>query len=241
MPEGTKVDIKSGTTQIGYECFDNCTGLIGVTIPQTLTTIDSYAFESCTNLSSISVASGNPKYDSRNNCNAIVETATNTMIAGCKTTTFPNTVKAIGSSAFYKSGLTEVVIPNTIDSIADYAFAYSRLLTSIAIGKGVTKIKGQPFRGCLALNSISVASGNPSYDSRDNCNAIIEKGTGKLIVGCPNTVIPTSVKAIGQYAFYNYSNVFSLSLIDVEKVESYAFGWIYSLRSLTLGKKIKEL
>ncbi len=244
MPDNTTINVKEGTTQIGYRAFYDCNGLFGISIPQSLNSIDSYAFENCPNLASITVASGNEKYDSRSNCNAIVETEKNMIVAGCKGTTIPNTITAIGSHAFYGSGLTEVVLSNSIDSIARNAFAYSTSLKSVMIGKGTRKIMDDVFIGCKKITTINVASNNPYYDSRDNCNAIIEKSTDKLIVGCPSTVIPASVKAIGDYSISSlgYSSLYSLIIPDnVEMIGNYAVRYNYNLQSLTLGKEVKEI
>ena len=110
-------------TSIGDDAFRNCSGLISVSIPNSVTSIGSHAFQNCSGLTSIEVESGNPNYDSRNNCNAIIETSTNTLIAGCKNTIIPNSVKKIGEYAFYGcSGLTSLTIPNSVKNIGEYAF-----------------------------------------------------------------------------------------------------------------------
>ena len=70
-------------------------GLTTISIPNSVTSIGSSAFSGCSSLTSISVVSDNPKYDSRNNCNAIIETTTNTLIAGCMNTTIPKSVTSI--------------------------------------------------------------------------------------------------------------------------------------------------
>ena len=87
------------------------------------------------------VENGNTKYDSRNNCNAIIETATNTLISGCKNTIIPNSVTSIGSHAFYRcTGLTSVTIPNSVTTIGNYAFYGCTGLTSVTIPNSVTSI-----------------------------------------------------------------------------------------------------
>ena len=123
--------------------------------------------------------SENTVFNSANNCNAIIETSTKTLILGCKSTVIPNTVKAIGS----------------------YAFQDCYGLTSVTIPKGVTSIGDMAFSGCYYLESIVVESGNTKYNSANNCNAIIETSTKTLIVGCMNTVIPNTIKVIGDNAF----------------------------------------
>ena len=135
--------------------------------------------------SSIIVAEGNPVYDSRNNCNAIIETATNKLVYGCKNTVIPSSVTSIGSSAFSGcSGLTSISIPSSVTSIGSGAFY-----------------------GCSGLTTITVDADNPVYDSRNNCNAIIQTTTNRLISGCKNTVIPSSVTSIGNYAFWESGRV----------------------------------
>ena len=110
-------------TSIGKAAFQWCNGLTSVTIPNSVTTIGNGVFRNCSNLASIVVESGNPKYDSRNNCNAIIETSSNTLVHGCKNTIIPNSVTSIGSYAFFDcSGLTSVTIPNSVTSIGSDAF-----------------------------------------------------------------------------------------------------------------------
>lgn len=242
MPENTSVSVKNGTKQISEDCFHNCSGLINLSIPESVSDIGRDAFEYCPNLSTIEVASGNTKYDSRNNCNAVVESETSTVLFGCKNSTFPSTIKAIGSWAFTGTGITEVIIPNNIEGLARSAFAWNNSLTSIVIGNGV-KVMGDgnnPFLRNPNVTSIAVASANPYYDSRDNCNAIIETSTGTLITGCSTTVIPITVKTIGAYAFASANNNSFYIPDGVEKIERCAF--LYnSLHTVLIGKNIKEI
>ena len=115
--------IPNSVTLIDDYAFEGCSGLTSVTIPNSVTTIGSRAFSGCSGLASIIVESGNKKYDSRNNCNAIIETSSNTLLIGCKNTIIPNSVTTIGYSAFSGcSGLTSVTIPNSVTSIGSWAF-----------------------------------------------------------------------------------------------------------------------
>ena len=187
--------------------------MTSVTIGNSVTTIGSSAFEGCNGLESISVATGNTKYDSRDNCNAIIETATNTLRFGCKSTIIPNSVTSIGGAAFtYCYTLMSVTIPNSVTSIGDRAFRYCTGLMSVTIGNSVTSIGNAAFANCRGLESISVESGNTKYDSRNNCNAIIETATNTLICGCKNTIIPNSVTTIGYSAFYGCSGLTSVTI-----------------------------
>ena len=108
---------------IGKYAFYGSEDLLSLTIPNNVTSIGERAFAQCCGLTSIVVDNGNTEYDSRNNCNAIIKTHTNTLIQGCKNTKIPNSVTSIGKYAFFGcSGLTSVTIPNSVTSIEEDAF-----------------------------------------------------------------------------------------------------------------------
>ena len=101
------------------------------------------------------VEGGNATYDSRDNCNAIIETATNTLIAGCQNTTIPNSVTSIGDCAFYDcTSLASITIPESVTSIGDNAFYYCSSLTSITIPNSVTSIGKWAFSFCASLKTV---------------------------------------------------------------------------------------
>ena len=137
----------------------------------------------------------------------------------------PSSVTSIGEKAFMGcSGLTGIKIPAGVTSIGSSAFYGCSGLTSIEIPAGVTSIGYGAFYGCSGLTSINVEAGNVVYDSRDNCNAIIEKETNTLIQGCKNTKIPSSVTEIGRYAFDGCSGLTSIEIpSSVTSIGNYAF------------------
>lgn len=142
-----------------------------------------------------------------------------------KSVFIPSSVKRIESVAFqYCSGLTDVTISQGVEYIEQEAFSGCSSLTSVTIPSSVTTIGNYPFMNCSSLGSIKVESGNQKYDSRDNCNAIIEKSSNKLIAGCMNTIIPNSVLSIGTYAFAGCSGLLHISFPQkVSRIEEYAF------------------
>ena len=160
------------------------------------------------------VEDGNMIYDSRDNCNAIIESKTNTLVFGCKTTIIPNTVKTIATRSFFGcSGLTSIVFPNSIEVIESHAFYQCTGLTSVTIPKSVRRIGGQnPFAYCQNLTSVFVEDGSTTFDTRDNCNAVINTNTNELIIATKNSVIPNTVTSIGEDAFYQFSNYTSIPI-----------------------------
>lgn len=142
-------------TAIGTEAFWNCDGLTSITIPNSVTAIGDEAFAYCSGLTSIIVKSGNNIYDSRDNCNAIIETASNKLIAGCSATVIPNSVTTIGDYAFYFcKGLTSINIPNGVTAIGYYAFGYCYNLTTVIIPSSVTAIGDFAFYSCNNLTDL---------------------------------------------------------------------------------------
>ena len=167
---------------IGSWAFYNCDNLALITIPNSVKIIGDCAFSNCDNLDKISVKSGNLLYDSRDDCNAIIVSETNTLIEGCKNTQIPNSVKSIGRAAFYEcSGLASITIPNSVISIGSAAFYECSGLASITIPNSVTSISDDAFAGCSGLTSVTIGNnvtniGSFAFDDCSNLSKIFCKG-----------------------------------------------------------------
>ncbi len=217
----TSVTIPSSVTTIGDWAFAGCRKLTGAVIPRSVTTVGYDAFIMCPALNSLAVEAGNPLYDSRYGCNAIISTADNTLLVGCNSTVIPTGVTMIGEDAFYGSGITAIDIPSTVTKIDLLAFYESMALTTVRIPASVVEIGEYAFQRCSALESITIDSANPVYDSRDNCNAIISTETNTMLYGSNNTVIPNTVTRIGEFCFSTMKSLKSLYIpASVESI-----GW----------------
>lgn len=230
-------------TSIGQYAFQYCRELEFIFISSGVTSIGNNALFQCRDISSIVVDGDNTVYDSRNNCNSIIKTSTNELIAGSKNTIIPNSVTSIGKEAFsVKNGLSNIDIPDSVTSIGNNAFYGCPSLTTITIGSGVTSIGSDAFAYCDNLTSVTVNSNNATYDSRNNCNAIIETNTNTLLYGCRNTIIPNTVTTIGQGAFEGCSGLTSIDIPNsVTSIGEEAFAYCTSLTSVTIGSGVTSI
>ena len=217
----TMVNIPNSIESIDYYAFGGCKNLRSVSIPKSVTNIGGAIFGGCSALSQIIVDKENPVFDSRNNCNAIIKTDENSLVTACMNTSIPITVTSIGDSAY--SGfetLTNIVIPDNITSLGNSAFYNCTGLTDITIPSSVTNIGNSAFGLCSSLKSI-----------------ILPKGVKQIGVGAfmychslTDVIISDTVTDIGAGAFRYCKNLLSINIPEtVSSIGDKAFG--YALNS----------
>ena len=154
-----------------------------------------------------------------------------------------DSVTEIGANAFSNCWrLSEISLSNSLKNIGGSAFLNNYKLNNVVIPASVTSIGEGVFKSCESMTSISVDSANTIYDSRDNCNAIIKTGSNTLLYGFPGTVIPNSVRTIGEKAFYYNQAITSVTIPDgVTTIEEDAFLGCYNLKTVSLPDSVSSI
>ncbi len=277
----TNVTIGDGVTSIGSSVFKNCAALTSVNIPDSVLSIGDAAFSGCadlrslfigsgvtsirsgdflgcTGLEKIEVAKGNTKYHSAGNC--IIETETKTLVIVCKNSLIPDdgSVTSIGDSFHGCTGLTNVIIPGSITSIAEYAFQDCTWLKSVTIEDGVKRLGAYSFNGCTGLTSVTIpgsvisigprtesdvidydrfsSEGKPFDVRYDSCGAF------ENCTSLTSVTIEDGVKIIGLRAFRKCYRMKELKIPDsVETICRDAFYACEGLTSLTIPDSVKSI
>ena len=211
-------------TKINGIAFVYSSELTSISIPSTVTDIGEGFTNTCTNLAYITVEKDNKVYDSRENCNAVIHTATNELVAGCKNTKIPYGVTRIGGLAFSGIDISSLEIPNTVTSIGRDAFDGCTGLNSIKLPESLLQMRERVFEWCTNLTSINIPDG------------ITEIGDYSFL-GCGNltsVTLPENLETIGRNAFSICSSLSEIVIpATVTSIGSMAFEDCGNLKSVT--------
>ena len=260
------VDIAQSVTSIGQAAFKDCVSLESLHIPKNVKSIKSDTFRHCGALQSIVVDEGNEVYDSRENCNALIETKTDTLLLGSNNATIPNGIKKIKTKAFYNcSDLKAIDFPESLVDIDDYAFYGCSSLNGVRIPNGMTSVSSFAFSNCKSLENIYIpesveviyyrAFGGSSAKNLTvpcstnigglSCSGLehvtITKGTGEMI--------NYSYTDSGPYMYYTYTpwqvsrtTIKEIILEDgITNIGSYAFCKSYYLPKIELPDTVTTI
>ena len=241
----TSVTIPNSVKSIGYEAFRRCTGLTSITIPSSVTSIESRAFDECSGLKKIIVPdiaawcdiafyhfSSNPLYYAGGHLYSDETTEITDLV-------IPNSVTSIGNYAFYNcDGLTSVTIPNSVTSIRSSAFNACDGLTSVTIPNSVTSIGEDAFYNCTGLKKVIVPDiaawcGIAFGNGRANPLNFAKHLFSDETTEITNLIVPNSVTSIGDYAFYYCSGLTSVTIPNsVTNIGSNAFDGCSGLKKV---------
>lgn len=253
-----------------YYDWDTKESLSSVTLPESLTALGDDAFRGCTGLATV-VFGGTPSLTTINkrafrDCSALtgiviplaVETIGSDAFQGCaalSSVTFEETssLTTIGTGAFSNcTSLETITLPESVQVMGEVQTAGDRTyyngsvfsgagLTSFVVPKNLTTIYGGGhFRNC-PIASLTVDADNEKYGDR-GCNAIIEKATDKLVVGCVATTVPDGIKTIAGEAFFGEEQPFSLTLPEsVTTIEARAFHYATGLTAINIPSGVTEI
>ena len=252
----TELVITPGVKNIKELAFNGLLNLKSISIPASVESIEERAFIDCGKVEKITIDKSNPKYDSRNDCNAIVETKVNRIIFGCSKTVFVETITSIGEHAFsYCSELKELTLPNTITEVKSYAFENCDNLKIAELPSSLKLVESFIFQECKNLKEVILNEGieNIDFAAFYECDNLVS-------INIPNSFIPEDlfisdccfneiVKSVktpvfNDHLFISLPQSYSGHYVIPEGItciNEYAFYGCETLTGVTFPDSIKEI
>ena len=227
----SNISLGDSVVSIGSQAFAS-SKIRELHIPKTTTKIGREAIILCDNLESIQIDPDNPIYDSRDNCNALIETSTNRLLLGCKKSTIPPTVQSIADSAFFFCNISNIEIPQSLASIGNAAFMGSKLTSLELSGSSLHHM------GLFAFAGSELKSVHISTTSLDSISA----GAFALCSDLEEVILSSNIRKIGFEAFAHCAKLQHITIPNsVDTVDFFSFTWARSLETVTLGSGVKYI
>ena len=221
-----------GLQRISYRAFESCGNLRSVHTGENLTSIDSYAFRYCSKIQNIDF--GNSPVDV--GYYAFYTASSLKSLRGSR-------IKSIGDNAFYGcDSLVNLQLGDSLQYMYSRAFYGCHSLRGLHLPSTLTSMSGDCFAYAFVLDTITVDPANTTYNSNDNCNAVIHTSSNTLVLGCRRTVIPSTTTYIGSSAFLGCINLSSINIpIGVLGIQSSAFSDCSGLLSIILPEGLTTI
>ena len=229
-----RIDLSEGLEIIRKHAFESASNLKEVKLPQSLKVIEEGAFR----------------------------------YSGLSSLVLPDNIQTIGDEAFASTAIEEVSFHCADGTLQENVFNFCEQLRCVTIEEGTTNIRPN-FAGCKSLESLYIPASvsqldyfalnrarkegnyltcvevdheNKNYDSRGDCNAIIETETNALVFACPTTVLPKDIKSIKSYAFSSEMQAEIPTIPNaVEYISDQAFNCLNDIPSLVFEDGDKDL
>ena len=204
----TSITIPNSVTSIGEDAFSGCLSLTSITIPNSVTSIGNYAFRECYRLTSVTIPNSVTSIgeDAFRFCSGLKKVIVKDIAAwyGIKFGDYGSNPLSYAKHLYSDEDteITNLIIPNSVTSIENYAFEGCSGLTSVTIPNSVTSIGKEAFEGCSGLTSVTIP------------NSVTSIGGGAFngCSGLTSVTIPNSVTSIGNYAFAHCSGLTSVTI-----------------------------
>ncbi|MBR1395751.1 MAG: leucine-rich repeat domain-containing protein [Prevotella sp.] len=228
-----EINLPEGLETIGHGAFDGCQSLKSIRIPKSVTLIETRAFFLNKGLKDIVVEEGNPVYDSRNNCNAIIETATDKLLFASQQTVIPVEITEIGDGAFSgRLNIKNLEIPGNVIAIGEQAFYGCEDLETVVLPQGIQKLGYECFVYCQKLQSINLPESLTTFGDR-------------ALSGCKTLTTVTLPKTMKTISYGLFSSCELLAYIEIPDsvtvIESNAFYECKSLQQITIPTYVREV
>ena len=229
----TKVILGDAIVEVKQYAFCDCSNLETLYIGKNVRNIDVSAIEGCDKLNDIGISAQNRWYDSRENCNAIIDSKNNKMIFATNyTTVIPNGVVELADGLFSGKTITSMVVPESIKHINNSLFRNCKQLESITLSNGIKSIGDYAFRDCVSLKSVVLP------------DSVTELGQ-YAFYGCSameSIVLSNQLTKLNQYTFTSCSGLTSIEIPDSITTIDYECFWrCYSLKTVTLHENLTTL
>ena len=225
--------IEEGIKEIGPTAFGDCTALTKISLPGSVKRIHDFAFRGCINLTEVTLPEGLERIDEW-------AFAWCTRLPAIST---PASLRSIGRNAFTACReLATVTLSEGLEHIGRYAFNRCTSLRTLQVPASVNAIERSIIEDCHSLQSLSVAGGNPKYDSREQCNAIIETATNTLVAATTGAAIPSDIQTIGDHALAYCTDRQSIELPEgLKRIGHSAFLHCWSLHTVTIPESTDSI